>query len=259
MSHTLINCTCQNRLGFSLLPFTLIPQYPKRFNWSKTRWNKGNLKAKQWNSLSFRLFSLASMVSIIIFPDRMALARSVRSGKHMLGLGFFCRSRQSNISTSAEERFKYPLPWENKIGQMPYPRANKDNQIHTPYPASPHPTHRRHNIIRCIIFKPAILLKFIHFQLRIQSNQLGFLVVLGLPHILIFLTDTFTDKLILRLRCHFAGCSGNFSILERFEMKRLPKWWMSQYVYNKHNATWKVLCTVFTHSLFLYQKSKEWT
>ena len=30
---------------------------------------------------------------------------------------------------------------------------------------------------------------------------------------------------------------------------------MSQYVYNKHNTTWKVLCTVLTHSLFLYQKS----
>ena len=30
---------------------------------------------------------------------------------------------------------------------------------------------------------------------------------------------------------------------------------MTQYVYNKHNTTWKVLCTVFTHSLFLYKKS----
>ena len=30
---------------------------------------------------------------------------------------------------------------------------------------------------------------------------------------------------------------------------------MSQYIYNKHNTTWKVLCTVFTHLLFLYQKS----
>ena len=29
---------------------------------------------------------------------------------------------------------------------------------------------------------------------------------------------------------------------------------MSQYVYNKNKTTWKVLCTVFTHS-FLYQKS----
>ena len=49
MSHTLINCTCKNRLGFSLLPLTLIPQYIKRFNWSKTRQNKWNLKTKQWN------------------------------------------------------------------------------------------------------------------------------------------------------------------------------------------------------------------
>ena len=39
--------------------------------------------------------------------------------------------------TSGEERFKYPLPRENKIGQMPYPRANKDNQIPTPCPSSP--------------------------------------------------------------------------------------------------------------------------
>ena len=32
---------------------------------------------------------------------------------------------------------------------------------------------------------------------------------------------------------------------------------MSQYVYNKHNDTWKVICTAFTHSLFLYQKSQS--
>ena len=30
---------------------------------------------------------------------------------------------------------------------------------------------------------------------------------------------------------------------------------MSQYVYNKHNTRFTVLRTVFTHSLFLYQKS----
>ena len=50
----------------------------------------------------------------------------------MFGLSLFRLSRQSNISMSGEERFKYPLPWENKISQMPYPRANKDNQIPTP-------------------------------------------------------------------------------------------------------------------------------
>jgi len=55
----------------------------------------------------------------------------------MFGLSLFRPSQQSNISTSGEERFKYPLPWEKKISQMPYPRDNKDNQITTLCPASP--------------------------------------------------------------------------------------------------------------------------
>ena len=49
------------------------------------------------------------------------------SGKHVFGISLFRPSWQSNISTSGEERLKYPLPWENKISQMPYSRANKDN------------------------------------------------------------------------------------------------------------------------------------
>ena len=60
---TVINCTCKNRLGFSLLSFTLIPQYFKRFNWSKTYSKKWNLKTKQWNPLSLRLFLVGSMTS----------------------------------------------------------------------------------------------------------------------------------------------------------------------------------------------------
>ena len=32
--------------------------------------------------------------------------------KHMFGLSLFRPSRQSNISTTGEERFKYPLPWD---------------------------------------------------------------------------------------------------------------------------------------------------
>ena len=36
--------------------------------------------------------------------------------------------------------------------------------------------------------------------------------------------------------------AANFSIFERFKIKRPPKWWMSQYEYNKHNTTWRVLC-----------------
>ena len=54
-------------------------------------------------------------------------------GKQMFRRSLFLLSRQPNISTSCEERFKYPLPWGNKISQMPYLRANKDNQIPTAY------------------------------------------------------------------------------------------------------------------------------
>ena len=63
--------------------------------------------------------------------------------------------------------------------------------------------------------RPFYLNSFI-FSMCTQNKQLGFLVVLGLPHIItliIFLTNVFTNKLILRLRCHFAVCSGSFSII----------------------------------------------
>ena len=48
------------------------------------------------------------------------------SEKCLVGISFFRLSQWSNIPMSGEERFKYPLPQENKIGQMPhrYRRAN---------------------------------------------------------------------------------------------------------------------------------------
>ena len=71
------------------------------------------------------------------------------SGKHMFGLSLFRPSRQSNISTSGEERFKYPLPWENKISQIPYPQGQqRQSNLHpkpcpsgkTPRKATPTPS-----------------------------------------------------------------------------------------------------------------------
>ena len=123
MSHTLIYCTCKNRLGFSLLPFTLIPQYLEGSNWSI--------------SLTFSLFSLAFMISRSF--------QTVRRVREAWKWGNICSVSVSFVRvggqihphlgfTSGEERLKYPLPRENKIGQMLYPRANKDNQIPTPYP-----------------------------------------------------------------------------------------------------------------------------
>ena len=54
----------------------------------KTRYNKRNLKTKQWNPLGFRLFSLASVHDFQIFPDRTAHAWSVEVGTYIRSQSF---------------------------------------------------------------------------------------------------------------------------------------------------------------------------
>ena len=112
MSHTLINCTCRNWLGCSLLPFTLIPQY-------EVQLIKNTLKqTKFWRQNSEIHPAFACSRWPPWFPDlSRPYGACVKrgSGKHMFGLSLFRPSRQSNISTLGLERFKYPLPWENKI------------------------------------------------------------------------------------------------------------------------------------------------
>ena len=146
MSHTLINSTFKNRLGCSLLPFTLIPQYLKRF--IKNRLKQTKFEYKTVKSTQFSLV-LVGLRDFQINPDgrRCVKRGSGKQGNICSVSVFFVWVGRWKLSTSGEERFKYPLPWENKISQMPYTRANKDNQIPTPCPASP----RRHNIDRCIM------------------------------------------------------------------------------------------------------------
>ena len=84
-----------------------------------------------------------------------------------------------------------------------------------------------------VFYLSLISLSLFHFVHSEQTVRVS--VVLELPHILthiIFLTNVFTNKLILRFRCHFAVCSGKFLLFGKtWNTKRLPKWWMSQYVY----------------------------
>ena len=121
MSHTLINCSYKNRLCFSLLPFTLIPQ---RSNWLKTRWNKRNLKTKQWHPLSFRLFPLASMIS----RSLQTACVKRESGKHMFGLSVLRPSRQSNISFRANKDSNIPFPGRTRSVKCPTPGPTKTMQ-----------------------------------------------------------------------------------------------------------------------------------
>ena len=135
MSHILINCTWKEStvsLYFRLLWYHSIL--------------RDSIDLKHTKRAKFEDKTVKSTLLSLVpvgppwFPDlSRRYGACVKRGreKHIFGVSLFRPSRQSNISTLGEERFKYPLPWENKISQMPYPRANKDNQIPTPCPASP--------------------------------------------------------------------------------------------------------------------------
>ena len=136
MSHTLINCTCKNQRGCSLLPFTFDTTVILRGSIDQKHARTNEI----WRQNSEIHPAFACSRWLPWFPDlSRPYGACVKrgSGKHLFCLSLFPPSRQSNISTSGEERFKYPFPWKNKIRQMPYPRANKDNQIPTPCAASP--------------------------------------------------------------------------------------------------------------------------
>ena len=73
------------------------------------------------------------------------------SGKHMFGLSLFRSSRQSNISTSDEERFRYPPPplgEQDPSNALPQGQQGQSNPH--PCPVSP-PPPRRHDIDWCWI------------------------------------------------------------------------------------------------------------
>ena len=152
MSHTLINCTCKKRLGFSLLPFTLIPQYLKGSidQYSEINSPMACSRWLPWFSDLFRPYvACMKRGSWETFSGSVS---SVQVGSQI----------HPNVSpTSGEERFKYPLPRENQIDQMPYPRASKDNQIQTPCPAFP---TRRLYIDRCILVLLCIWAQFFMYK-----------------------------------------------------------------------------------------------
>ena len=74
----------------------------------------------------------------------------------------------------------------------------------------------------CFLFKPGILLKFIHFQLYIQNKKLALFVIPGLPNILTllyFVLYVFTNilRFFVILRCVVAW------IIERLDRKLMSQ------------------------------------
>ena len=122
MSHTLINCTC--KIDLVSLYFRLLWYHSILRGSIDQKHAKTNEIWRQNSEIhsAFACSHWPPWLPDLFKPYGACVKRG--SGKHMFGLSLFRPSRQSNISTSGEERFKYPLPWENKISQMPYPRAN---------------------------------------------------------------------------------------------------------------------------------------
>ena len=110
------------------IKFTSITQYLKRFNWSKTRENKRNLKTTHWSEIhsAFACSRWPPWFPDLSRPYGACVKRG--SGKHVRSQSF-----------SSESAVNYLHVGENNINQMPYPRANKDNQIPTQCHASPPP------------------------------------------------------------------------------------------------------------------------
>ena len=150
MSHTLINCTCKNRLGFSLLSFTLIPQYFKRFNWSKNAQRNEIWRQNSEIHSAFACSQWPPWLPDLFKPYGACVERG--SGKQIKGNRcsvsvFFaqvggqispCRAKKdSNIPSPGRTRsVKYPTPGPTKTIKSP--------------PHSLPPPPRRLYIDRCI-------------------------------------------------------------------------------------------------------------
>ena len=147
MSHTPITCTCKNRLGCSLLPFTLMPQYLKRFNKIKNTLKQTKFEEKTVKSTQLSLV-LVGLYDFQIFPDRTAHAWSLGVGNMCSVLVLFVRVGSQIPPRQAKKDSNIPSPGRTRSVKRPTRGSTKT--IKSPPHALPPPTPRRHNIDRCI-------------------------------------------------------------------------------------------------------------
>ena len=142
---------------------------------------KNTLKQTKFEDKTVK-FTQPSLVLIglhdfLIFSNRTAHAWSVEVGNRLRETDF------PSQSFSPKSAVKYLHVGRRKIQISPpqgeqdqsntLPRANKDNQIPTPYPASPPP--RRLYIDRCIIIDKLFIQTLIIFLLRNSLVSLRYL------------------------------------------------------------------------------------
>ena len=133
MSHTLIKCTCKTStwLLFTSVYFDTTVSLEVHLNKNTLKQTKFEDKTVKSTLLSLVRFGLHDLQ---IFRDRTAHAWSVEVRSQNF-------SSESAVKYLHVERRKIQISfsWENKISPMPYPRANKENQIPPPCPPPPPP------------------------------------------------------------------------------------------------------------------------
>ena len=151
MSHTLINCACKNRLGCSLLPFTFIPQYLKRFNKIKNTLKHPKFEENTVKSTQLSLV-LVGLYDFQIFLDRAAHAWSLEVGNICSVSVFFVRVGSQISLRRAKKDSNIPSPGRTRSVKCPTPGPTKTFKS-LPHALPP----RRHNIDRCITLKWKLL------------------------------------------------------------------------------------------------------
>ena len=123
MSHTLISCTCKNRLGFSFLPFTLIPQYLKEIQLIKN-----TLKQTKFEDKTVKSTQLSCSRWPPWFPDLSRLYGAFvkrGNGKHMFDFSLFRPSCSQISPHRANNDSNIPSPWRTRLVKCPTPGPTK--------------------------------------------------------------------------------------------------------------------------------------
>ena len=145
MSHTLINCTCKNRLGFSLLPLLW---YHSILRGSIDQKHAKTNEIWRQNSEIHSAFACFHRPPWLLDPFKPHGAWVKRgSGKHMFGPSLFVRVGSQISPRRAKKDSNIPSPGRTTSVKCPTPGTTKT--IKSPPHALP-PPPRRHYIDRCI-------------------------------------------------------------------------------------------------------------
>ena len=132
----MINSTCKSRLGFSLLPFTLISQWVGKVQLIKNTLKQTKFQVETVKSTHLSLV-LVGLYDFKIFPDPTAHASSVEAGNICSVTVSFVRVGSQISPRRAKKDLNIPSPGRTRSVKCPTPAPTKT--IKSPPHALPPP------------------------------------------------------------------------------------------------------------------------